>query len=174
MFLFVVYLQYSKREVPKEAVGKGSVIRNCGQTLEIPVLAPCSHSPMYKNRKNLQGSDKAPMRYNLCPTWAASRFDKAGPAVQKYGVMDRIMEARTHGDLSERDPAVLMVSKVVLSVVEQACEVLNTTRMHATECKDTRTMVRIFDLLDDAEMVFEKMANTWRAGIAVAEAQGKP
>ena len=36
------------------SLGKGSVIRNCGQTLEIPVLASWSHSPIYKNTKRLQ------------------------------------------------------------------------------------------------------------------------
>ena len=69
---------------------------------------------------------------------------------------------------------VLKVSKVVLSVVEQARDVLNRMRMHAAECKDTHTMVQILDLLDDAEMAFEKAANTWRTGIAKAEIQGEP
>ena len=73
--------------------------------------------------------------------------------------MGRVVKARTHDGLSVRDPAVLKVSKVVLSVVEQACDVLDTIRMHAAECKDTRTMVRILDLLDDSEMAFEKAAN---------------
>ena len=67
-----------------------------------------------------------------------------------------------------------MVSKVALSVVERACDVLNTMRMHAAECKDTRTMVQILDQLDDAAMAFEKAANTWRVGTAVAETQGEP
>ena len=72
------------------------------------------------------------------------------------------------------DPAVQMTSRVVFSVVEQACDVLDTIRMHVAESKDIRTMVQTLDLLDDAEMVFEKVANTCRAGIAVAEAQGEP
>ena len=72
------------------------------------------------------------------------------------------------------DPAVQMTSRMVLSVAEQACDVLDTMRMHVAERKDTRTMVQTLDLLDDAEMVFEKMANTCRAGIAVAEARGEP
>ena len=37
--------------------------------------------------------------------------------------MGPVVEARTHGGLSERDHAVLMVTKVVLSVAEQACDV---------------------------------------------------
>ena len=49
----------------------------------------------------------------------ASRFDKVGPAVEKCCVMGRVVEVTTHGGLSESDTAVLMVSKVVLSVVEQ-------------------------------------------------------
>ena len=49
---------------------------------------------------------------------------------------------------------------------------LNTMRMHAAECKDTRSVVQIFDLLDNAEMVFGKATNTWGTDIAVAEAQG--
>ena len=58
--------------------------------------------------------------------------------------------------------------------MKQACDVLNTMRIHVAECKDTQTMVQILDLLDDAEMAFETETNTWRTCIAVAEAQGEP
>ena len=51
---------------------------------------------------------------------------------------------------------------------------LDMMRMDAVECKDIRIMVQILDLLDDAQIAFEKAANTWRVGIAVAEAQGEP
>ena len=61
-----------------------------------------------------------------------------------------------------------MVSKVVLYLVEQACDVLKTMRMHAAECKDTCTSIQILDLLGDAAIAFEKAINTWRTGIAVA------
>ena len=64
--------------------------------------------------------------------------------------MDRVVEARTHGGLSDRDTVVVMVFKMVLSDVEQACDVLNTKQIHAAECKDTSTVVQIFDLLEDA------------------------
>ena len=66
-----------------------------------------------------------------------------------------------------------MASRVVLSVVEQVCNVLDTMRMYAAQCEDTRTMVHILDPLDDAEMAFEKASNMWKAGIAVAEVQGE-
>ena len=105
---------------------------------------------------------------------ATSRVDNVGPVMEKCEVMDRVVEVEPRGELNMRDPAVQMASRVVLSVVEQACEVLDSMRMHAAECKDTSTMAQILDLLDDAEMAFEKVANTWRAGIAVAEAQGEP
>ena len=81
--------------------------------------------------------------------------------MEKCEVMDRIVEARTDCGLSVRDPAVQMASRVFFSVVEQACDVLDMMRMHVAECKDTRSVVQILDLLDDAEMAFVKAANTW-------------
>ena len=79
--------------------------------------------------------------------------------MEKCEVVDLIVEASTHGELSVRDPEVHMASRVVLSVVVQASDVLDTMRMHVAECKNIRTMVQILDLLDDAEMIFEKAAN---------------
>ena len=78
-------------------------------------------------------------------------------------MMDRVLEARTHGFTECDEPVVQMASRVVSSVVEQTCDVLDTMREHVTECNGTRTMVPILDLLDNAEMVFEEAANTWRA-----------
>ena len=79
--------------------------------------------------------------------------------MEKCEVVDLIVEARAHGGLSVRDPVVHMASRVVLSVVVQARDVLDTMGKHVAECKNTRTMVQILDLLDDAEMAFEKAAN---------------
>ena len=72
-----------------------------------------------------------------------------------------------------RDPAIQMASRVVSSVVEQACDVLDSMRMHVIECKDTCAMVQIHDLLDDAEMDFKNAISMWRIDIAVAGAQGE-
>ena len=40
--------------------------------------------------------------------------------------------------------------------MEQACDLLDTMQTHAAQCEDSRTLVHILDLLDDAEMAFEK------------------
>ena len=48
-----------------------------------------------------------------------------------------------------------MASRVVLSVVEEACNVLDTLQMDVAECKNTRTTVQILDLLNGAKMAFE-------------------
>ena len=77
---------------------------------------------------------------------------------------------RFNGGLSTRNQAVQTASRVVLSVVKQACDLLNTMRTNAAQCEDTRTVVNI---LNDAEMAYKKPANTWRAGIAVADVQGE-
>ena len=45
--------------------------------------------------------------------------------------IDHAVEDRTHGGLSTRDHAVQTASRVVLSVVEQDCELLDTMRKHA-------------------------------------------
>ena len=57
--------------------------------------------------------------------------------------------------------------------MEQACDVLDTMRMHAAQCEDTRTIAQNLDPLDDAEMAFEKASNMWKTGIAVAEVKGE-
>ena len=68
--------------------------------------------------------------------------------------IDCALEDRTHCGLSARDHAVQTASRVVLSIVEQACDLLDTMRTHAAQCEDSRTLVHILDLLDDAEMAF--------------------
>ena len=69
---------------------------------------------------------------------------------------DHDVEDRTHDGLSARDHAVQTSSRVVLSVVKQACYLLDTMRTHASQCEDRRTLVHILDILDDTEMSFEK------------------
>ena len=74
--------------------------------------------------------------------------------------IDHAVDDRTHGGLSARGHAVQKASRVVLSVVEQACDLLDTMRTHAAQCEDSRTRVHILDLSEDAEMAFEKAATT--------------
>ena len=57
--------------------------------------------------------------------------------MEKCEFMDRVVETITYSEQSVRDSAVLMASWVVLSVVEQACDVMDTMRMHVAECKTT-------------------------------------
>ena len=59
-----------------------------------------------------------------------------------------------------------MASRVVSSVLEQACDLLDTIRTRVAECKDICAMVQILDLLDDAEMDFENATSMWRIDIA--------
>ena len=104
------------------------------------------------------------------PVYEDCRYDVESIPMLK---IDHAVKDGTHGGLSARDHAVQTTSRVVLSVVEQACDLLNTMRTHAAQCEDSRTLVHNLDLLDDAEMAFEKAANTWRAGISEAEVQGE-
>ena len=117
----------------------------------------------------VSGDDKTSSNESDRPVYRDSGFDVACISILN---IERVVEDRTHDGPSARDPAVQMASRMILYVVEQACDVLDTMRMHAAQCKDTRTLVQILDLLDNAEMT-EKATNMWRADIAVAEVQGE-
>ena len=66
-----------------------------------------------------------------------SVYEDCGYDVESIPMLkiDLAVEDRMHGGLSPRDHAVQTASRVVLSVVEQACDLLDTMRTHAAQCE---------------------------------------